>query len=73
MVLRQLPTAIYLLKYCVGNGVLMDLWFQIGLLWLNSINHGVAENRAEAASIALHAGVDMDMCSDAYVKPWLPT
>jgi beta-glucosidase len=32
------------------------------------INHGVAENKAEAASIALHAGVDMDMVSEAYME-----
>lgn len=30
------------------------------------INHGVAEDNAQAASIALHAGVDMDMCSNTY-------
>ncbi len=32
------------------------------------INHGVAEDRAEAASIALHAGVDMDMVSETYLE-----
>jgi len=31
------------------------------------IQHGVAENEAEAAAIALHAGVDMDMVSETYL------
>jgi beta-glucosidase len=32
------------------------------------INHGVAEDRADAAAIALHAGVDMEMVSGAYIE-----
>jgi beta-glucosidase len=32
------------------------------------INHGVAEDRASAATIALHAGVDMEMVSGAYIE-----
>ena len=32
------------------------------------INHGVAEDQADAAAIALHAGVDMDMVSGAYLN-----
>lgn len=32
------------------------------------IQHGVAEDRAEAAAIALHAGVDMEMVSGSYIE-----
>ena len=32
------------------------------------IHHGVAENRADAAAIALHAGVDMEMVSGSYLE-----
>lgn len=32
------------------------------------INHGVAEDRADASALALRAGVDMDMASRAYVE-----
>lgn len=32
------------------------------------IHHGVAEDRAEAAAIALHAGVDMEMVSGSYIE-----
>lgn len=46
------------------DGFVVSDWSSVTEL----INHGVAENKAEAASIALHAGVDMDMCSDAYVE-----
>jgi beta-glucosidase len=31
------------------------------------MDHGLAESRAEAAALSLHAGVDMDMISNAYV------
>lgn len=31
------------------------------------VNHGVAEDHASAAALALHAGVDMDMSSNSYV------
>jgi len=37
------------------------------------IHHGVAEDRADAAAIALHAGVDMDMVSGAYIETLLPS
>jgi beta-glucosidase len=46
------------------DGFVVSDWTSISEL----INHGIAENRAEAASIALHAGVDMDMCSNAYIE-----
>src|SRR4030042_6626 len=45
------------------DGFVVSDWSSVSEL----INHGVAENNAEAASMALHAGVDMDMCSDAYI------
>jgi beta-glucosidase len=45
------------------NGFVISDWESISEL----IDHGVAENRAEAASIAMHAGVDMDMVSEAYL------
>jgi len=32
------------------------------------INHGVAEDRTQAAAIALHAGVDMEMVSGSYLE-----
>lgn len=32
------------------------------------INHGVAQDEAQAAALSLHAGVDMDMVSGAYLK-----
>ncbi len=32
------------------------------------ISHGIAADKAQASSIALHAGVDMDMCSGAYIE-----
>lgn len=32
------------------------------------IQHGVAEDRAQAAAIALHAGVDMEMVSGSYIE-----
>jgi beta-glucosidase len=44
------------------DGFVVSDWESIGEL----INHGVAENRADAAAIALHAGVDMDMVSQVY-------
>jgi len=32
------------------------------------INHGIAENSREAANLAIKAGVDIDMVSNAYIK-----
>jgi beta-glucosidase len=37
------------------------------------INHGVAEDRADAAAIALHAGVDMEMVSGSYLETLIPS
>lgn len=54
------------------DGVLRDDWGFCGMIvsdW-NAIheltNHGVAQTRAEAAALALKAGVDMDMTSEVY-------
>jgi beta-glucosidase len=44
------------------DGFVISDWESIGEL----INHGVAENKAQAAVLALRAGVDMDMVSEAY-------
>jgi beta-glucosidase len=46
------------------NGFVVSDWSSVSEL----INHGIAEDQARAAAIALHAGVDMDMCSDAYIE-----
>jgi beta-glucosidase len=46
------------------DGFVVSDWESISEL----VQHGIAENRAEAASIALHAGVDMDMVSRAYLE-----
>ena len=32
------------------------------------VAHGVAEDLAEAAALALHAGVDIDLMGDAYAQ-----
>ena len=45
------------------DGFVVSDWESVGEL----IFHGVADNSADAASIALHAGVDMDMVSQAYL------
>ena len=46
------------------EGFVVSDWDSVAEL----INHGVAEDRADAAAIALHAGVDMDMISGAYLE-----
>lgn len=46
------------------DGFVISDWDSIAEL----INHGVAGDRAEAASMALHAGVDMDMVSETYLE-----
>jgi len=46
------------------DGFVVSDWNSIAEL----INHGVAEDRVEAASMALHAGVDMDMVSETYLE-----
>ena len=44
------------------------LSFRIGTQLVNYLNHGVAADLAEAAALALHAGVDMDMTTGAYLN-----
>jgi len=56
------------------RGTLQGAWGYQGLIvsdWnaiLELINHGVAETPAEAAALALRAGVDMDMTSNTYAE-----
>ena len=45
------------------DGFVVSDWESVSEL----IEHGVAETRAEAGALALHAGVDMDMVSSAYL------
>lgn len=46
------------------KGVLISDWAAIEEL----VFHGVAENKKEAARLALDAGVDIDMCTNTYVR-----
>ncbi len=46
------------------DGFVVSDWSSVSEL----INHGIAENRSEAASMALRAGTDMDMCSGSYIQ-----
>lgn len=46
------------------DGFVVSDWESIREL----IDHGVAENRAQAGRLALHAGVDMDMVSGIYLQ-----
>ncbi|WP_439425491.1 beta-glucosidase BglX [Oenococcus alcoholitolerans] len=46
------------------DGVIISDWNSIGEL----IDHGVAENMGQAASLALKAGVDIDMMSFSYIS-----
>jgi beta-glucosidase len=46
------------------NGFVVSDWSSVAEL----VQHGVAEDKTQASAIALHAGVDMDMCSDAYIE-----
>lgn len=46
------------------DGFVVSDWDSV----LELVNHGVAEDDADAAAIALHAGVDMDMVSGTYLK-----
>ena len=46
------------------DGFVVSDWNSV----LELVDHGVAEDRAQAAAIALHAGVDMDMVSNAYLE-----
>ncbi len=45
------------------EGFVVSDWESVGEL----VQHGVAEDRAHAAALALHAGVDMDMVSGVYL------
>jgi len=45
------------------DGFVVSDWDSV----LELIYHGVAEDRAQAAALALHAGVEMDMVSRAYI------
>ena len=45
------------------SGFVVSDWESIAEL----VSHGVAENKAHAAQLALYAGVDMDMCSRSYL------
>ena len=46
------------------DGFVVSDWDSV----LELVNHGVAEDRAHATAIALHAGVDMDMVSGSYLE-----
>ncbi len=46
------------------DGFVVSDWDSVAEL----VQHGVAEDRADAARIALHAGVDMDMVSRSYLE-----
>ena len=46
------------------RGVTISDWGDVGQL----MNHGIAQDLAEAAQYALQAGLDMDMMSFAYLK-----
>ena len=46
------------------DGVLISDWMAVAEL----IPHGVAANNQQAAELAIHAGVDIDMASPVYVK-----
>jgi len=59
---RQLLTG--LLRDRLGfDGLIVSDWNSVGELQ----EHGVAESPRDAAAIALDAGVDLDMCSGAYL------
>ena len=46
------------------DGFVVSDWNSV----LELVDHGVAEDKAQAAAVALHAGVDMDMVSNAYLE-----
>lgn len=46
------------------DGFVVSDWDSVAEL----VQHGIAEDRADAARIALHAGVDMDMVSRSYLE-----
>jgi beta-glucosidase len=51
------------------DGFVVSDWDSVAEL----IIHGVAEDRAQAAAIALHAGVDMEMVSGTYIETLIPS
>ncbi len=51
------------------DGFVVSDWDSV----IELINHGVAEDRADAAAIALHAGVDMEMVSNSYPETLIPS
>lgn len=59
---RQLLTDVLRLEWGFKGFVVSD-WSSVGEL----VNHGVAQDKAQAASLALFAGVDMDMVSRSYI------
>lgn len=46
------------------SGVLISDWMALSEL----ITHGIAANDEQAAKLAIHAGVDIDMASPVYIK-----
>ena len=60
---RQLLTDVLRLEWGFKGFVVSD-WASIEEL----VNHGVARHRADAAALALFAGVDMDMVSGTYIE-----
>lgn len=46
------------------NGFVVTDWGSVEQL----INQGVAQNRAQAAALAINAGIDMDMCSGCFAE-----
>ena len=60
---RQLLTDVLRMEWGFKGFVVSD-WASIDEL----VNHGVAQDRAQAASLGLFAGVDMDMVSGSYIE-----
>lgn len=46
------------------DGVLISDWAAVSEL----VNHGIAKDDKEAATLAMRAGVDIDMCTPVYIK-----